>query len=174
MRKIFAAVMLVSCGTPAPTATCHGMVSGVVKGMFDVCDDYDDLYLQNMNATNFSADYTELPTAFTFSTAWTLPGEPEVKAYNENTMGIQCDITVKQGKLTWTARKGGGSVASGNCFLEFSNSTDGGSPDGGVISLGMQGNTEAFKLQGELRGHLEAVPGTGAMDTVDVTMDFDG
>src|SRR5262249_25482049 len=110
------------------------------------------------------------------STAWTLPGEPDVKTYTDATMGIDCTITVQQGKATWVARKGQGAVASGSCALDFTHFTlpDGGVLDGGVLSLGMQGNTEAFTLTGEVRGHLEASPGTGSTGTVNVTMDFDG
>jgi hypothetical protein len=174
MRKTLAFLLLLSCGTPGPHADCHGTVSGQVKGSFSVCNDYDNLYLQNMDAFNFSADYTELPTVFTFSTAWTIPQEPVAKTYTDNTMGIDCTITVQKGKQTWKAHQGAGSVASGNCVLDFTVLADGGVNDAGVVSLGMQGNTEAFKLSGELRGHLEAVPNTGSTGTVDVTMDFDG
>ena len=168
MRKLAAVVLCLGCGTSTPTATCKGTLTGAIMGTFSVCDDYDNLYLQNMDQFSFSADYTELPTSFTLSTAWTIPGEPMKTAYNQATMGIACNIDVKKGDLEWNAVSGNGGVTLGSCGLDFT------VPDGGVDSLGVMGNTEQFHLHGRLTGSLLAVPDTAAMDTVNVTMDFDG
>jgi hypothetical protein len=165
MLGAVAVLILTACGgSSLPTAVCKGTVSGQVKGTFSVCDDYDNLYLQNMDAFNFSADYTELPTSFVFSTAWTVPGAPKQMTYNQDTMGIECTITVSQGKLTWVGQHGGGSVSSGSCSLNLSL----------TAGLGAMGNTEAYHLKGTLSGTLDADPTSGATGTVDLSMDFDG
>ncbi len=88
--------------------------------------------------------------------------------YSDATQGIDCNITMKQGMQTWIASKGEGSVASGNCVLDFSG------PDAGVVDIGNDGNVTAYHVTGRLTGHLEASPDTGSTGTVDVQLDFDG
>jgi hypothetical protein len=169
MRKMVAVVFLACGGSGTPTATCHGTLDGSLKGTFSACDAYDNLYLMNMNQFSLSADYTELPTSFTLSTSFTIPGEPAPNTvYTEQTMGIACALDVKKGELAWQTRAGNGGVTLGTCRLDFT------VPDAGVTSLGVTGNTEQFHLHGRVSGSLLAVPDTSAMGNVNVTMDFDG
>src|SRR5207302_9356804 len=80
----------------------------------------DNLYRQNLDNTQFTADYLELPTVFTMTTAWTLPSSPSAQQYTQATRDVTCNITMKKGALTWLSRVGSGTAAAGTCQLILS------------------------------------------------------
>jgi len=163
MRALPAVVVLLcACGGGSSTFTCDGMVQGELMGSFSVCNTFDQLYRQNLDTWSVTGDYTELPSAFTWSTDWEVKGEPKVTGYNQATRDIKCNITMKKGKLTWVAAVGGGVPASGTCQLDVVD----------VTPNPQEGNVITYQARGTVLGHLEAAPNTGSTGTVDVTMTF--
>jgi hypothetical protein len=163
--RILALMLAVSaCSSGDPTKPCMGDVRGQLMGSFSVCNAYDDIYRQNLDAFSFTAEYNELPTVFTMSTTWTIPGEPMQAQYNDQDRTVACSIIMKKGAKTWLAKRGMGTAAAGTCQLTLSS----------VNKTEETGNTISYHLTGSMAGHLEASPGTGSTGTVDVSMDFDG
>lgn len=167
MRSLALAVLVLASacgGSSTPTTTCAGTVMGSLKGSFSVCNAFDNIYRQNLDNFVFSAAYTELPTSFVFSTEWTIKDTPQTGTFNQDTRDVDCSISMKKGALTWLGRKGSGVPTSGTCALKLDS----------VEVRDAMGNATTYKVKGSVSGHLDAEPTSGAMGTVDVTMDFDG
>lgn len=155
-------LMLTACGGGSTTRLCAGTVMGKLMGTFSVCNDFDQRYRANLNTWALTGAYTELPTSFVWSTEWSVKGEPKVGTYNQDSANAECKVTMSKGTPTWLARKGSGVPASGTCQLTLSD----------ITANPQDGNLITYKVKGNISARLEAQPGTGATETVDVSMDF--
>ncbi|MBL8958147.1 MAG: hypothetical protein JNK82_45665 [Myxococcaceae bacterium] len=150
-----------SCSAGSNTVTvCSGTVQGKLMGTFSVCNELDQRYRANLDTWAFTANYTELPTVFTWSTDWEIKGEPRPRQFSQEQPDTKCNITMKKGSQTWVARHGAGVPASGTCQLTLDV----------VNEIEVSGNVTTYKVKGSVTALLEAVPGTGASDTVNVSL----
>ncbi len=168
MRQLvfFAAISLAACGGSTTVTLCNGTAMGKLMGTFSVCNELDQRYRANLDNWELTAAYNELPTSFTWTTAWTVKGAPDAKKlprqYNQDQADTECNVTMKKGALTWVARHGAGVPASGTCQLTLSD----------VTQIEVMGNVTTYKIKGNISALLEAEPGSGATDTVTVTLDL--
>lgn len=167
-RALLAVALLAGCGGSSTSTTCDGTVMGALMGTFSTCNDFDQRYRANLDTYSFTAGYTELPTSFTWTTAWEVKGEPKTKSYlftgdpDNDTAGISCNVTMKKSGKSWLARTGAGVPGAGTCSLTLNE----------VTANDPIGNVTTYQVRGTVAAHLEAEPGTGSTGTVDVTMDF--
>jgi hypothetical protein len=151
-----------ACSGAAVVDTCAGTVANAITGTFSVCNDFDQRYRANLDTWSFTADYTELPTSFTWSTSWEVKGEPKVATFDQDTPSIKCDVTVAKSNKTWLARKGAGVPSSGDCSLNLT----------AVTANEAMGNVTTYSVKGHLTAHLEAEAGTGSTGMVTVELDL--
>lgn len=162
LKALAAVLVLSACGGGANTTRCTGEVQGRVNGTFSVCNELEQRYLQNLDQFVLTGAYTELPTSFVMAAEWEIEGEPDDRQYNQDSANVECKITVKKGTPSWLARKGSGVPSSGTCSLTIAE----------VVANPQDGNIITYKVRGSMTARLEAEPGTGSTEVVNLSMDF--